>query len=131
MEDLQIDWLAVTIAAVLYLIIGFVWYSKVLFGPLWAKLSGVKEKKKGMVGSICCSFVVAFIIASFLAYFNFSLGVTTVSDGMFTGFCFWLAFVATTQINSVIWGRTPFSLFLINTGAKLLSFLVMGGIIGA
>jgi len=50
---------------------------------------------------------------------------------MFVGFCVWLGFVVTTQISSVIWGKMPFQLFLINTGAKLLSFLVMGGIIGA
>ncbi|MDP1607915.1 MAG: DUF1761 domain-containing protein [Chlamydiales bacterium] len=132
MEDLQIDWIAVIIAAILYMVIGTVWYSKYLFGPLWEQLSGIKAadiKKRKM--PIFGSALIAFLTAYFLAYFYAYLGVTTVSDGMFVGFCFWLGFVATTQLGSVIWGKSTFRLFLIVTGAKLLSFLVMGGLIGA
>jgi hypothetical protein len=132
MEEIQIDWLAILIAAALYMVISMIWYSKHVFGPLWMKLSGIKDSDiKDSKIHIVWSGLVALVIAYFLAFFQAYLGVTTVSDGMFVGFCFWLGFVATTQIGSVIWGKTPFQLFLINTGAKLLSFLVMGGIIGA
>ena len=43
MEDVQIDLFAVLIAAILYMFIGVIWYSKYLFGPLWIKLSGVRD----------------------------------------------------------------------------------------
>ncbi len=132
MEEIQIDWFAILIAAVLYMIIGMVWYSKLLFGPLWMKLSGIKDSDRVENKiHIVWSGVVALVMAYFIAYFQAYLGVTTVSDGMYVGFCFWLGFVATTQISAVIWGKMPFQLFLIHTGSKLLSFLVMGGIIGA
>jgi hypothetical protein len=132
MEEIQIDWLAIFIATVLYMVIGMIWYSKHVFGPLWMKLSGIKDSnRKESKMHIVWSGLVALVIAYFLAFFQAYLGVTTVSDGMFVGFCVWLGFVVTTQISSVIWGKMPFQLFLINTGAKLLSFLVMGGIIGA
>lgn len=124
--------LTVLIAAVLYMIIGMVWYSKYLFGPAWLKLCGMKESEmKKNKQAILWGFINALVIAYFLAFFEDYLGVTTVSDGMFVGFCVWLGFVATTQISAVIWCATPFRLFMINTGAKLLSLLVMGGVIGA
>ena len=133
MDNIQIDWLTVVIAAVLNMIIGFLWYSKWLFGPKWMKLC--KMKKEDCCGmdkmNLLYAFIVSLVIAYFLAFFEAYLSVTTVTDGMFVGFCIWLGFVATTQISSVIWRKKPFELFVINTGGKLLSFLVMSGIIGA
>ena len=132
METITTDWLVILIAAVLNLAIGFIWYSKWLFGPVWHKLSGIKEKDCKMNSmAFVWSFLVALVIAFFLDMFEAHLGVITVSDGMFVGFSIWLGFVATTHISSVIWGKKPFKLFAIHTGRDLLSLLVMGGVIGA
>ena len=112
--------------------IGFFWYSKWLFGATWLKLKRMSEKEtRGDYRAILYGFAVSLLIAFFLDFFEGYLGVTTVTDGMFVGFCFWLGFVATTQISSVIWGKAPYQLFLLDTGCKLLSYLVMGGVIGA
>lgn len=130
MDQIQIDWLTIFIAAVLNMVIGFFWYSKWLFGPTWLKLSDIKNPKMSN-STILYSFIGSLVIAYFLAFFEGYLGVTTVTDGMFIGFCFWLGFVATTQIDSVLYSKVPFRLFVIQTGYKLLSFLVMSGVIGA
>ncbi len=132
MDNVQIDVLTVIIAAILNMVIGFLWYSKWLFGPAWMRLCHMK-KEDCCAGKACWVYmaIVSLVIAYFLAFFEAYLGVTTVTDGMFVGFCIWLGFVATTQISSVIWGRAPFKLFLVDTGCKLLSFLVMSGVIGA
>jgi hypothetical protein len=50
---------------------------------------------------------------------------------MFVGFLVWLGFVTTTQLSPVVWSKTPFKLYLLDTGCKLLTFLAMGGILGA
>ncbi|MBS0625217.1 MAG: DUF1761 domain-containing protein [Verrucomicrobia bacterium] len=132
MEGIQVELLTVFIAAILYMLIGMVWYSKYLFGPLWHKLTGVKESEmKKNKKNLLWGFINALVIAYFLTFFEIHLGVTTVTDGMYVAFCAWLGFVATTQIGAVIWHRMSFQLFLVNTGAKLLAFLVMGGVIGA
>ena len=132
MDVIQIDWRVVIIAAVLNMVIGFFWYSKWLFGTIWAKMAHLSQKKfDGKNMAIVYQGIISLVIAFFLAFFETYLGVTTVTDGMFVGFCAWLGFVATTQIGAVIWTDTRFKLFLIDTGGKLLSFLVMGGIIGA
>lgn len=132
MEQIQVDFLAVFIAAVLYMVINFFWYSKWLFGKHWLKLSGMKESDmKHSNLSMLWGFINALVLAYFLAFFEGYLGVTTVSDGMMIGFCLWLGFIATTQVTGVIWCKKPIQLFLLNTGAKLLSILVMSGVIGA
>lgn len=130
MGQIQIDLLTVFVAALLNMLIGFFWYSKWIFGPTWVHLQKFPpetHKKMSMVYGLISSLVIAYFLSVFEAY----VGVTTVTDGMFVGFCLWLGFVATTQISSVIWARAPIRLFFIDTGYKLLSFVVMGGVIGA
>lgn len=130
MEQVQIDWFTVVIAAIINMVIGFFWYSRWLFGPTWLKLKKMKEEKP-TAPTLIYSLIISLLIAYFLAFFEGYLGVTSVTDGMFVGFCFWLGFVATTQISAVLWEKYPFRLFAIDTSYKLLSFLVMSGVIGA
>jgi hypothetical protein len=130
MDYVQIDFFTVFIAAVLNMVIGFFWYSKWLFGPTWIALRKIHMEKPSGV-SLLYGFIVSLVIAYFLAVSEAYLSVTTVTDGMFVGFCAWLGFVATTQISSVIWAKQSFHLFLLDTGCKLLSFLAMSGLIGA
>ena len=127
---MQVDLFTVVIAAVLNMIIGFFWYSKWLFGATWMKFHKLNVEKMEK-SSLLYGLITSLVIAYFLAFFESALGVTTVSDGMFVGFCLWLGFAATTQISAVIWCKAPFRLFVLDTGCKLLSFLVMGGVIGA
>jgi len=132
MEGLQIDLLTVFIAAICNMAIGMAWYSKWLFGPAWMELKKISDPQPSYGKfTLICSLIVSLVIAYFLAYFQAYLEVTTVVDGMFVGFCFWLGFVATTQISAVLWNRAPFKLFCIDTGFKLLSFVAMSGLIGA
>lgn len=131
MDSVQIDLLTVIIAAILNMIIGYFWYSKWLFGAAWAKLNGVSMNGGHSKMAVLYGFITSLVIAYFLAFFEAYMGVTTVTDGMFVGFCAWLGFAATTQISAVIWAHRPFKAFLLDTGCKLLSLLVMGGVIGA
>ena len=125
MDAPQIDLLSVLIAAIVNIVIGSVWYSRFLFG----KVS--RHTPKPYKFAFLWSCVVVAITAYILGFFEVFLGVTTVSDGMFVGFLVWFGFVATTQISAVVWGKMGFKKFLIHTGCELITFLAMGGIIGA
>jgi len=131
--DMSSYWLPVVIAAVINMIIGYFWYSKWIFGPTWTKLAKAEDisMTKNMKKPMLFGFIASLVTAYFLAFFEMYLGVATVTDGMFVGFFAWLGFVATTQISGVIWCNRSFPLFLIDTGCKLLSYLVMSGILGA
>lgn len=129
MEGPQLDWLVIILAAIINMVIGFVWYSKWLFGPFWLK--SLKTEPKHRPESLVYTFLTSFLIAYFLAFFQAYLGVNHATDGMWVGFYFWLGFVFTTQVSAVIWEKQPVRIFLIHTGQRLLSFLVMGGLIGS
>ena len=128
----HVSWVAIVIAAILNMVINFVWYSRWLFGKQWCKLAKMKEDDmKDCRGAIAWSIVISLLTAYFLSWFEFHVGVTTVQDGLFVGFCVWLGFIATTQSSAVVWCKKPFNLYLIETGNRLLAFLVMGGVLGA
>jgi len=129
MQPVYIDFLAVGLSAVLYAIIHVVWYSKWLFGSLWSEQGGGKGRTPWI--RFIWNFILGLIIAYFLAFFEAYLNVTTVSDGMFIGFCFWLGFVITTLFSPALLARKSIILFFIEGGAKLLAYLAMSGIIGA
>ncbi len=130
MEPIQIDWIVVFLAAVVNMLIGFVWYSRWLFGPLCTDVKIPKKMSKAILQGVY-GLLVSLVIAFFFSFFEAFLGVTNVTDGMFVGVCFWLGFVATTQISSVIWEGKPISMFFLHSGCKLLSFIVIGGLLGA
>ncbi|HEX3320714.1 MAG TPA: DUF1761 domain-containing protein [Terriglobales bacterium] len=129
---------AVALAAVASMIVGFLWYSPLLFARPWmlamgydpedkAKLAEL-QKGAGVMYSIAlvASLVSAFVLAKIL------VGMTIASPlyGMKIGFAVWLAFVATVQLTDKLFGQRPTKLFLINTGYQLVCYVVMGAILG-
>lgn len=130
-EGIYYDWIAIALAAVSYLLIGFVWHSAWLFGPLWRTGNTTFSHPHPIRGVWLWESAIAFLIAFFIAFFNGYLGVTTVTDGMFVGFCIWLGFIVPTLYSHVIWANFPLVHFFIAASHRLLAFLVMGGLLGA
>jgi hypothetical protein len=128
MNGVQFEPVTILILAVVNMLVGYVWYSRFLFGGMSEKACKTKACEKH---AAIQSFFVSLVIAYVLVWFGRTLSVTGIGMGMQLGFWLWLGFVATTQISSVIWMGRPFKLFLVHTGGKLLSYLVMGGILGA
>lgn len=138
--DIHINYLAVLVAAVAYFVIGAVWYMG-LFGKIWSELMGFsklskkeeKAMKEKMGVSMAVNFVACLLAAYCMAYsvlsgsaFYHAAGVTA---GLQSGFWIWLGFIATSQINSVIWDGRPVKLYLINVGYYLVSYLAMAVIL--
>src|SRR3989344_266635 len=133
MAEIEINFLAVLVAAVVSMIVGFVWYSPILFARPWMKLSGMtKEKiaKTDMTKTYGTSFVVAIVTAYVLAhvmglsmnFYNYS----GLSTGLTSAFWMWLGFVMPVQLTSWLFDGRSFTLFLINTGYQLASLLAVG-----
>lgn len=131
MDPIQIDLLSVFIAAIVYMIIGWFWYSSWFFGKTWLNLTQIKPDKKRMGLASLLSFINAIFLSFFLALLLGFLRVNTALDGFFVGFGVWLGFIVTTQFSGVVWERKPFKLFLIHVGGWFFSFTIMGGILGA
>lgn len=130
MINLNTNWLLVLAAAVTSMVLGFLWYSPILFGKEWMELSGIgKNAKKNMtlgyILSFAGSFVTAFVLKQFIDLFY----IVNFFDAIQLGFWIWLGFVATTLINAVVFEGKSWKLFVINAGYQLGGLLLMSWIL--
>ncbi|MBS3102107.1 DUF1761 domain-containing protein [Candidatus Woesearchaeota archaeon] len=134
---LDVNYMAVLVASVASMIVGFIWYSKRVFGGKWMKNVGLDkkkmegQKKKGMAGTMIAAFATTLIMAVVLANIIKFMGVSDVAGGLYAGFLVWLGFLATTDLGIVLWESKPASLYCIKTGHNLASLLVMGAVLAA
>lgn len=129
---MELNYLAVIVAAVSTFLIGGLWYSPAVFGKAWMKENGFKEedmKNSNMVKIFGLAFLLAFISAINLAMF---LGPE--SDpvmGAVWGFAAGFGWVATFVGTHYLFERKSFRLFLINAGYSVVALTVMGVILAA
>jgi len=128
---------SVLVAAIATMVVGFLWYSPLLFARPWMVAMGYdpddKAKLEEMRKSAGKSYAIAFV-ASLVAAFVLGkiIDVTTVDAalyGMKIGFAVWLGFVTTVQLTAKLFGNQPTKLYLINTGYQLVCYLAMGAIL--
>lgn len=128
-----INYLAILVAAIAAFVIGFLWHGP-LFGKQWIKLSNIPQsevdamKAKGMgpmvphmIAALVLQFVMAFVIAHFLVV----MYVTDVASALSFAFWVWLGFIATVQLNAVLWEKRTIPLYLFNIAYHLVSLIVM------
>lgn len=131
------SYLAVLVAAVASFLLGWLWYSRALFGNAWVKASGFtkadmeKAKKKGMTTSMIFGLIAQFVMAWVLGGFIVTMGLSGVAGGVCAAFMAWLGFVATIGLGTVLWEGKPMRLFWINSLHWLVALLIQGAIIGA
>ncbi|MBZ5722491.1 MAG: DUF1761 domain-containing protein [Acidobacteriia bacterium] len=137
MELLGINLWPVLVAAVATMVVGFLWYSPLLFARPWMLLMGydpddkakVQEMQKSAGKSYAISFVASLVSAFVLAKIIDVTSVNTVLYGMKVGFAVWVGFVATVQLTEVLFAKKPTKLYFINTGYQLVCYLAMGAIL--
>jgi len=123
----NMNYLAVLVCAVFYMILGVVWYSKPVFGKAWMKLTGTTEAKEvDMPKTMGIAFVASLVMAYVTAYVVGMMGATTLLDGATLGVYLWFGYVATTMINGVLWEQRPWNLYFMNSGQYLVALIVTG-----
>lgn len=131
---IQVNYVAVTIASVAAMGVGFVWYSKALFGNQWMKLQGLSDDtmKSGMAKTFVIVFVVTLISAYILSLFIHYAGAYSLVNGAKTGLWAWLGFVMpTTLANHLFSSHKSAQLYLIVAGHHLVALMVMGAILAS
>jgi hypothetical protein len=137
MEFVGVNLWSVLVAAIATMILGFLWYSPLLFAKPWTLAMGydpndkakMDEMRKGAGKLYGITFVASLISAFVLAKI---IDVTTVNSalyGMKIGFAVWLGFVTTVQLTSTLFKKRPIKLYLIDTGYQLVCYLAMGAIL--
>jgi len=133
MNPNQINWLAVVAAALSTFVVGGLWYSPVLFGKVWLKANGFTEaqaqsfnKARAFGGAFLLALVMSANLAMFLAD-----PTTTLLWGMTAGALAGVGWVAAGLAVVALFENRSWSYILVNGGYLIVSFVLMGAVLGA
>ena len=156
---MNVNFLALLLAALSTLVVGFIWYNPKVFGTIWMKESGMTEEKmKGsnmimIFGlSIVYAFFISFILQMLVIHQFGALGMVggdptiakpsyeafmadygtafrTFKHGALHGFMTGLFLILPVTGVNALFERRSFKYVLISGGYWVVSMMIMGGII--
>ncbi|WP_104062103.1 DUF1761 domain-containing protein [Arthrobacter sp. 4R501] len=131
----QINWLAVALAFVSSMAIGFVWYLPAVLGKRWMAAIGKTEEDlkniSGGAGIWVPMMVTAALTAVLLAVLISKLGLDNAAAGGLFALVLGLVFRAGGHVIHNGFAGRPTTVTLIDSGHDLLAMTVAGAILGA
>ena len=132
---MKTNYLAVIVAAIVYWLLGVVWFG-MLFSKPWMQLEHISEEQAAAMKGAAAAFpyvvsfllnlLIAFVLAQLCAWRN----ATTAAKGASLGVLLWIGIVGPITYTTSMYEMRPLNLFLINEGYVLVGLLVMGAIVG-
>jgi len=133
---------AVLIAAIVAYLVGWAWYSPLLWQKPWMEArgdngsnwetEGKKEMPKIMLYGFLGTLATSFAMAVFLALAE----VNSLMNALQVGLLLCFGFVVTLKFSDLIytslpphWGKRAQRLFLIDTGYQIVLFMILSGVI--
>jgi hypothetical protein len=132
---MKINYAAVAASALLYWVLGGLWYSPLLFGGKfieimrWSPEQVARIAAEGAGAQLALTLVGSLVAAYVLAHVVRYTSAESAVEGAKTGLGLWLGFVVTTNLNSVFFEFRPVGLYLISIGYHLVAFLAMGALL--
>ncbi len=136
MNNVDVNYLAVFLAAVSSMVVGSIWYAKPVMGKTWQKLVKLDDAKMqtGAAKAISLTFVVSLVTAYVLAHVTFLsnafFGNSFMQDAITTAFWLWLGLTAARMITHDLFEQRPTKLTMMNVCHEQVTLLVMAGVIG-
>jgi hypothetical protein len=125
----DLNLLAIIVAWIVHVVMGLLWFSSLMFGKEWSKLTGQELKPAtkwllpGLIGHLAMAFILAVLIQLSQA--------TTGLGGLLVGLFAWAGFIVPLEIGELVWEKIPVRLFLIRIGNHFIGLAVTGFILGA
>ena len=132
MQEIHINAIALVLAILVRMIIGMLWYSPVLFGPSFMRLTGCTPHDlrarlpMALLSDLLGSLIMAFVLEQFVVF----AGAGDVVGGATVGLLAWLGFISVTHFTLVMYEKRPYELFLVSNGYQALTLAIMGGLFG-
>ena len=133
---MHVNYLAVLVAAVAVFVLGWLWYSPLLFYKPWMRLRGL-DPVAAMAGAqmpggkllieVGRCLVLAYVLARFVAL----LGVSSWMGAVHVGLLLWIGFPVILLAGSVLWDNVPWKVAAIHAGDWLVKMLVIPIIVSA
>ena len=116
---------AVLVAGVFSMVLGFIWYGPMLFAKSWMKEVGLSEKDmKGGPGiGYLVTFVAALGQAAVTGVLVHLLNVTDIAQGATVGLLVGVGYVATTFASNYIFAQKSGKLYFIDAGYQVLNVM--------
>ena len=132
---LDINWLAVIVAAIIPMLIGSLWYGP-LFGKLWMGMIGLTEEEiredfnplKSYGGSMVGAVLTAVVLAVLMPLMP---GSGMVSNALTLAILCWLGFHVPFGWQSVAWENKPLGVYFLNLAYNLVAVATMALLIAA
>lgn len=134
----EINWLSIVIAAILPSILGFLWYSPMLFGKAWMDSIGMTEEK-ARSANMPLMMGIGLVLAVFLSFFlmvNVNGGgqegeFDTFKHGALHGAIVGIMVVIPTFITNGLFEQKSWKNMIINVAYWTLTLTLMGGVLDA
>ena len=124
---LDLNLLAVVLAALAHMATGLVWFNGRVFGHAWARLTGqeLTPARRWLPVAAIGPLVIAAALGTIVSL----AGATTALEGFGVAALVWLGFVVTLEIGELVWEKIPVGLFAIRVGNHLLALGLAGVIL--
>lgn len=131
---MPVNYLAVVVAAVVVFVLGWLWYSPLLFFKPWMRLRGLDPvaamagaKMPG--GKLLIELVRCLVLAYVIALFVNHLSINSVMGAAHFGLLTWIGFPVIILTGSVLWENIPWKVAAIHAGDWLVKLLVISVIV--
>ena len=132
----EVNYVAVLLAALSSMVVGSIWYARPVFGNLWIKLAKVNMDRKvvsawlPLVVTAVVSLATAYVLAHVVCLSHRFFGNSFLQDSLSTAFWLWLGFTAARIITHDGFEGRPWKLTVLTVSHELVTLLLMGLIIG-
>jgi hypothetical protein len=126
----HVNYLAVLVAAITVFVLGWLWYSPLLFYKPWMRARGLDPATamagaKMPVGKLVIELVRCIVLAYIIAHFVAALGISSWMGAAHFGLILWIAFPVILLTGSVLWENIPVKVAAIHAGDWLVKLLVI------
>src|SRR5256714_15664743 len=125
---------AALVAAIVVFVLGWLWYSPLLFYKPWMRARGLDpavamQGAKMPAGKLVIELVRCLVLAFVVAHLVLALGITSSFIAAHLGLLLWIAFPVVLLTGSVIWENVPVKVAAIHAGDWLVKLLVISIIV--
>jgi hypothetical protein len=126
----HVNFLAVIVAAIVVFVLGWLWYSPLLFYKPWMRARGIDPAvamagAKMPTGKLLIELVRCVVLAYLVAHLVALLGDSSWLVAAHFGLILWIAFPVVLLTGSVLWDNTPVKVAAIHAGDWLVKLLVI------
>jgi hypothetical protein len=132
MERPKLNYLAILVSALLWRILGMLWYSPALFGGTWMQITGMNDQLFAAMNPlliyvmpVVAALVTFWVLAHAVAYAK----AGSAGMGALVGFWNWLGFVGAIMFVALGFQGKPMALWYIDAGYDLVGLVIGGAIL--